>query len=305
VMITFAVAVLLNSAVLAVQTNYTGGYKNDTGIAFDSNLNCTTCIRAGFDYCIYATDYNPQNVTKYGCVHSMLPGEPEYIPPQGGSNPSGYVCSYAMYDQTAAIVNGCRPYKHQTDPTWLEGQCGEYMVDLSDGLDFQTRNIQHLALHTSCTYRVYSDCGYPVAAFSIGNEWNSGDYDIAYSAVNMNSDKDFYTDYFLNSTTDWSGSYLSSTFTAETQISQGFSQPPLTNATVLQTCNDKPRNLYVTITRTKVTPPPKASEFLNERKLQALNYDFSLAFYSSLGGNAKVLGAISLAFAAMISVFAF
>ena len=45
---TLAVAAFLSSAVLAV-----GNYKNVTEIAYDKDLPCANCIRAGYDFCLF------------------------------------------------------------------------------------------------------------------------------------------------------------------------------------------------------------------------------------------------------------
>jgi hypothetical protein len=76
-----------------------------------------------------------------------------------------------------------------------------------------------------------------------------------------------------------------------------------------QGCKEANRNLWIAVTRTKVTPQPASSgEFLaeNARQLQALNYDIELAFTTIQGGSfAKSLAAISFALAAVLAVFAF
>jgi len=45
---TLAVAAFLSSAVLAV-----GSYKNVTEIAYNNDLACANCIRAGYDFCLF------------------------------------------------------------------------------------------------------------------------------------------------------------------------------------------------------------------------------------------------------------
>lgn len=59
IMISLAVAALLNSAVLAYgdYAAYKDGFQNNTGIAYSPTLNCTACIRGGFDACLLSSGY--------------------------------------------------------------------------------------------------------------------------------------------------------------------------------------------------------------------------------------------------------
>ena len=307
IMISLAVAALLNSAVLAYGdwAAYKDGFQNNTGINYTTvGTNCTACIRGGFDACLLSTGYQPGNVTALQC--NNYPTTPEINPPVVGSVPNGWFCSWGSFDQTNAIVAGCRPKFYQTQNTSGSFVCGDYEIDLVNGGAYQSRLVSNLPLYQSCTYRVKSSCGYPAVALTQGNDWMKEDFDVAYAARDMNFDDDFDQTYWHNYTTSWSGSFLTKDKLPTGVITEGEGQAKLPE-TVIQECNDKPRNLWLTITRVKVTPKPtnKTSEFLSERQLAGVLYDFEAGFYSSIGGNAKVLGAISFALFAVLSVFAF
>lgn len=306
-MISLAAAALLNSAVLGYESwaSYKDNFQNNTGINYSTSLNetCTACIRGGFDACLYSTGYQPSDVTAFRCNNFTT--TPEINPPVAGSTPNGWFCSWGADDQTNAIVAGCRPKIHQSDVNNTAHVCGDYEIDLVNGPYYQSRLVSNLGLYQSCTYRVKSSCGYPTAALTQGNDWMMQDFDVAFAARDMNFDEDFDTNYWHNYTTSWSGSFLTKDKLPTGIITEGEGKPALPY-TVIQECNDKPRNLWLTITRVKVTPKPtQPSEFLSARQLPGVLYDFEAGFYSSIGGNAKVLGAISFALFAVLSVFAF
>ena len=171
------------------------------------------------------------------------------------------------------------------------------------------RQLQALPLNSTCTYRVFSQCGYPAVQVSVPNSLIVNDFDIVYAAANLNADQDLASDFLFNDTTSWSGNYNTGENTATQQLSYGFSQPQVAS-TVLTKCNDVPRNLWISVTRVNVTaaplpPAPPASEFLAARQLQR-QYAIELGFTNIQGGsNAKILGAISFALFAVLSVFAF
>jgi len=74
-------------------------------------------------------------------------------------------------------------------------------------------------------------------------------------------------------------------------------------------CNSVTRNLWVTITRTKVSSPAPTSEFLNARQLQYHNgtkfNDFDVVFSTWRGSGAQVLGALSVALVAGLAALSF
>jgi len=189
-----------------------------------------------------------------------------------------------------------------------EALCGEYMIDLTNDEFVQYRAVGKLPLYHSCTYRVYSSCGYPSAFLQLRSSWMQGDFDVAYSTASWNFNQDFDLLPSRTHGVDWSGSFLTAGGNPDGVISEGSEKPALP-AEAMQKCNSANRNLYLTITRIKETPKPNTTEtFLaEEREMQTLS-DFYIAFYSDLGGPvkyAKALGAISFALFAALSVFAF
>lgn len=143
--------------------------------------------------------------------------------------------------------------------------------------------------------------------------WMQGDFDVAYSTASWNFNQDFDDPYNRTSGVNWSGSFLSAEKGPGGIISEGEGKPELP-AEVKQKCDSDKRNLYLTITRIKETPKPPTPNttetFLNAREMQGTLTDFYIGFYSDLGGPvpvnyAKVLGAMSFALFAAVSVFAF
>jgi hypothetical protein len=160
---------------------------------------------------------------------------------------------------------------------------------------------------TSCTYRVTSKCGYPTGIPNIRNKTIANDFSIAYATIENLDAADELNGWEFETTMDWTGAYQSSAANAYNLITDGATKPKVTD---LNKCNLKTQNLYVVITRTQQstqTPLAEGDDFLTEtpRLLQGqLTPDFEIAF-SLTAGNAKFLGAISFALAAVLAVFAF
>jgi hypothetical protein len=104
---------------------------------------------------------------------------------------------------------------------------------------------------------------------------------------------------------DWTGAYQTGNEADQYKlITDGMSKPKVED---LNKCNLKTQNLYVVVTRTKVTVPAAETDFLSAtpRQLQGgLTPDFEIAF-SLTEGNAKFLGALSFALVAVLAVFSF
>lgn len=137
------------------------------------------------------------------------------------------------------------------------------------------------------------------------------DYDIFYSyQTGMQRDEDFDSLWNYKLTTDSSSSFQSGTADSLDFISQGYGADQIAKAE-FDGCKSKNRNLYITITRIQNSTKPTVGEsFLSEnaRQLQGplINFhDLELGFVSIQGGNAKLLGALSFAMVALLSVFAF
>lgn len=182
------------------------------------------------------------------------------------------------------------------------------MIDLSLKESFDVRQIKNLPLYESCTYRVFSTCGYPNAAVKILNPILANDFDIHYSTqTGKQRDEDLASEWQLDDKVDWSGAFQSGADGALDFISEGYTNPKV-DATTFAKCNGPNKNLWITVTRVKVSTNAVQSESflsLTPRELQGLNqYDIEFGF-ASIQGNAKFLSAISLALVALLSVFAF
>lgn len=284
-------------------------YRNATNIKWAVDLDCTSCIRAGFDYCIYGDlEEGTPTGTNWNCSATAV--NPSIVWPDKSIN-NGYVCSNGLADQMTGIIAGCRPAVN--NPV----DCGSYMIDLTDS-SFHNVSVKNLDVNQSCTYRVFSPCGYPAAYFTIRNQTIIGDFDVAWAAqTGIQRDDDLGSGWDHTQATSWTGSMASGDVNGLSNLlSYGPSQPKV-NDVDFRFCNSSARNLWLTVTRTKVTPAPKAVELLSEdflaetpRQLQRADpglryFDIELGFTHIQGGFAKTLGAISFALIAVLSVFAF
>lgn len=146
---------IIASALLIGATVVQSAYTNAT-ITFDATLDCTSCIRGGYDFCLYTGAKATTSATSWDCnLHSR---SPEANVTKSTVTPDAYICSNYISDQTNAIVNGCRPYMNSN----RDSNCGDYLVDLSLSNTFTPSvSIMTLARNTSCTYRAWTTCGYP------------------------------------------------------------------------------------------------------------------------------------------------
>ena len=122
-------------------------------------------------------------------------------------------------------------------------------------------------------------------------------------------DQDLGADYDVNQVTAWNGQFQTGGDSALDYISAGLAKTAeKIDNDEYKKCKANDRNLWVHITRVKVSAPAP-STFLETtpRQLQTRMNDVQLVFGSiqGTGGNAHILGAISFALFAVLSVFAF
>jgi hypothetical protein len=135
-----------------------------------------------------------------------------------------------------------------------------------------------------------------------------GDFNIAYATYEGLDAADELNGWEFETAMDWSGSYQTGNAADSYKLITDGSQKPM--IADLNVCKEKTQNLYITVTRTKVTPNPALAEgddFLaaTPRQLQGgLTPDFEIGF-SLTQGNARFIGALSFALAALLAVFAF
>jgi hypothetical protein len=186
-------------------------------------------------------------------------------------------------------------------------------MDLTDSNSFSLgQSIRDLPLNSSCTYRAVTTCGYPKAEFRIQNSTISNDFDIAWASLDGVQRDDDLNGWNFDLLTTVNGTMQSQANDGFTTLVADPNAQQITGA-AWDECKGPVRNLWVSITRTKVTAPPKVSsdDFLSEtpRQLQYHNgtkfNDFDIVFTNWQGGNAAVLGAISVAFAATVAALAF
>ena len=168
--ITLAVAALLCSGVLAQYQK--------APIDFKTTLDCTSCIRGGYNFCVTIGGAANNTITAEDCEQgNRTPNaEIDNKDPSGVAN--GYVCSNILKDQMNAIVGACRPYANQN----LNDDCGSYFVDLSANNAFSVgRSVLDLPVNSSCTYRAFSSCGYPQVSWRTNDPKIAEDFDIAWA----------------------------------------------------------------------------------------------------------------------------
>jgi hypothetical protein len=196
--ITFAVAALLCSGVIAQYQKAPIEYKR--------SLDCTSCIRGGWNYCLIIGGTGNGTLAGWTCDEkARIPNA--FI---NNTDPSGvaggWLCSYAMADQMNSIVNGCRPWFNQN----RLDDCGSYFVDLSEKNDATIgRSVQDLPVNSSCTYRVMSTCGYPQASWRVNDQKIAGDFDIAWATMDGLSPANELDGWEFDQKTDAQGSYAS------------------------------------------------------------------------------------------------
>jgi hypothetical protein len=270
---------------------------------YKADMPCQQCIRGGYDFCVTGTFGGEHPIGTTSTCYDK-PQTPEVQIPESGKG-NGYICSNGM-DKTNAIVAGCLPKNAQDQQGNI---CGPYFIDLSLSQSLDSRFIQSFPVGNSCSYRVFSTCGYPTVYMKVLNPQITKDYDVFYSyQTGMQRDEDFDSLYNYKLNTDSPSSFQSGTDASLDFISEGYTANQIPKVD-FDACNSKNRNLYITITRIQNSTKPALEEesFLSEnaRQLQTKFHDLELGFVSIQGGNAKLLGALSFAMLALLSVFAF
>ena len=99
-----------------------------TGITYDKDMNCESCVRSGWDVCIFRTV--PDNVTHgqfSNCTQWAI--TPEIHTISDVSEVPRWLCSGAFKDQMNGIVSMCNadinPMVNRS------AKCGPYLVDLT------------------------------------------------------------------------------------------------------------------------------------------------------------------------------
>ena len=298
--ISLAIAALLFSAVLGAST---GGYTN-APITYFRTLDCTSCIRGGYNYCLIIGGKGNGTLSSWECDdRDRIPNAfINNTDPDGVAG--GWLCSHAMADQMNSIINGCRPWANQN----LNDDCGSYFIDLSGKSDYSIgRSVQDLPVNSSCTYRAISTCGYPQASWRVNDPKIAGDFDIAYASMDGLAASNELDGWEFEQTTDFRGSYASNATMEYTHISQP--SKGMVGDSQWGTCKGLVRNLWVTITRVKDSDPqPTMAQ--NSRQLQFYPNgtkfaDFDITFTNSRGSNASLLKVVSVAFAAGLAALAF
>ena len=198
---TIAVALLLFSG--SVMSQYV-----PANIKFDTSLDCTSCIRGGYNFC-YEIGAGPNGtVTSWDCDNKDREPDNWYInKTSSGGVAGGWVCSHKFLDQMNAIVSGCRPQFNQN----RGDDCGSYFVDLTQHAEFTVgRSIENFPVNSSCTYRALSTCGYPSAAWRVNKPDIAGDFDIAFAAMDDLTPTNELDGWEPKQVTDWKGNYASS-----------------------------------------------------------------------------------------------
>jgi len=170
-------------------------------------------------------------------------------------------------------MNSCEAYI----PIKRDAVCGDYLIDISaSNAVVRFRPITTLKEGTSCTYRIFSTCGYPTLHWEIVDPRLSSSYDFAYATIaNLALEDDIDDVLDFNKTTEWNGS--AQTGTNLDTVRQSGAQVPQSE---WDSCKSTPRNMWVTITRLPVT---KAEE--NVGVISYSPNDIDLVFYNQRGSD--------------------
>ena len=241
--ITLAVAALLCSGVLAQYQK--------APIPFQSSLDCTSCIRGGYNFCVTIGGAVNNTITTEDCEDKDRTPNVFINNTDPGGVANGYVCSNALSDQMNAIVGACRPYANQN----LDDDCGSYFVNLSGNNTFSVgRSILNLPVNSSCTYRAFSTCGYPQVSWRANDVKIAEDFDIAWATMDGLQPSDELDRWNFTEMTDYRGSYASNSTQEYTEIRTP-NITKLISSDQWNKCIGEPKNLWVTFTRVKDSDP--------------------------------------------------
>lgn len=149
-------------------------YSNAT-ITYDVKLPCESCVRGGYEYCIWRTFPTQTTHDQFtNCTdHPIIPHINSVTTVEETER---WICASAFADQENGILNVCYPYlSNIRNPV-----CGNYYIDLTKTQSVQQLTIPELPAQGSCTYRVHTTCGYPAALYW-SNTDITGQFDIAWS----------------------------------------------------------------------------------------------------------------------------
>jgi hypothetical protein len=152
-------------------------YNNITGIPYDKDMNCESCVRSGFDFCIFRTF--PDNVTHgqfSNCTEWAI--TPEFNSVTNVNETDRWMCSGAFMDQMNGIVSMCN--KNINPIANRNPKCGPYMIDLTYTSQVDLQNLNDLDLGESCTYRLHTKCGLPKISWYSVND-TTAEYDIIFN----------------------------------------------------------------------------------------------------------------------------
>jgi len=145
-----------------------------------------------------------------------------------------------------AIIGACRPYVKQN----RHDDCGSYFVDLTESSGSSIgRSIENLPLHSSCTYRAFSTCGYPEFSYRVAGPEIAEDFDVAWAFMDGLSITNELDRWDFDLMTDYQNSSASSRAAEYAYVRQ-----PVNRAISDEqwdTCKGITRNLWVTVTRVK------------------------------------------------------
>jgi hypothetical protein len=150
-----------------------------------------------------------------------------------------------------SIMNSCDAYLTKK----RQPECGDYIIDLSSSnTKPRFRPLTSIPLGHSCTYRVFSSCGYPTLHWEIIDPRLQYDYDFVYASTHgedeMPFDQDITDVLNFNLTLNYTGAVSTGYFT-NTVIADDAATPVPDQEWA--SCTSKKRNLWVTITRIQET----------------------------------------------------
>jgi hypothetical protein len=154
----------------------TCAYQN-ASLVYSSSLPCPACVRGGYDFCHWSYLEGGLTTKTTNCTQAMSMEHHSREDPEKGYS---WVCSKNYLDQMNAILNSC-----DADlPLKRDAACGDYLIDLSSSNGAaRFRPITTLSVGVSCTYRIFSTCGYPTLRWETIDPRLSNSFDLAYATI--------------------------------------------------------------------------------------------------------------------------
>ena len=175
-------------------------YKNASIAYTDKNMDCSSCIRGGYDFCLFRTF--PTSTTHLdftNCTQWAI--TPELNSVSSVAEKDRWICSGAFKDQLQALNSLCAA---EIDYNRDVETCGPYLIDLTSPSQVFSQQLVNLKKDQSCSYRLHTKCGFPKVSW-FASDTTVDEYDFAFNTIdNLNITEDAL--FRINATSQQGGS---------------------------------------------------------------------------------------------------